>query len=139
MIKKYYQKYGFVFSILFTFVIIALFHFTKFGGLKLYPVVVNFSIFWLFFSSLFAKETIIQKFARIAEGELHPKTLVYTKNLTYIWSVYLLLQFLASLATMFMSDRVWMIFNGCISYVLLGMFFAVEYVVRILFKRRNNL
>lgn len=139
MIKKYYQKYGFVFSILFTFVIIALFHFTKFGGLKLYPVVVNFCIFWLFFSSLFAKETIIQKFARMTEGELAPKVLVYTRNLTYIWCVYLLLQFLFSVATLFMSDRVWMIFNGCISYVLLGVFFAVEYVVRILFKRRNNL
>lgn len=137
--RDFHRKYGFVFSILFTFAIITLFHFTKFGGLKFYPVVVNFCIFWLFFSSLFTKETIIQKFARLSEGELHPKTLSYTRNLTYVWVFYLLIQFLISFATVFMSDFVWIIFNGCLSYILLGVFFAIEYVVRILFKRRNNL
>lgn len=139
ILKKYYQKYGFLFSLLFTFVIIAVFHLTRFSGLKLYPVVVNFAIFWLFFSSLFADETIIQKFARLSEGQLHPKVQTYTKNLTYIWCVYLLFQFVFSFATIFMSDKVWMIFNGCISYVLLGVFFAVEYVFRMFFKRRHNL
>lgn len=135
------QKFGFVFSTLFTFFIIAIFYFTGLRGLKLYPVVVNFCFFLVFFSSLFDKETIIQKFARISEGgaELHPKIKVYTQNLTYIWCIYLLLQFFASLATLFMSDKVWMLFNGCISYVLLGIFFAIEYIFRISFKKKHNL
>lgn len=138
-IKNFYRKYGFAFSILFTFVVIALFNFTGFLGFKFYPVIVNFCIFWLFFSSLFMKETIIQKFVRLSEGELHPKTAMYTRNLTYIWAGYLLLQFFVSFLTLFMSDKIWMLFNGCLSYVLLGIFFAIEYVIRILFKRRNNL
>ena len=84
---------------------------------------------------------IIQKFARVSEGggELHPKIKTYTKNLTYIWCVYLLFQFLFSFATLFMSDRVWVIFNGCVSYILLGLFFAIEYVFRIRFKKKHNL
>ena len=140
LFKDCFKKYGFVFSTLFTFVVIALFHFTRLSGLKLYPVVMNFCIFMMFFTSVFSEETIIQKFARLSEGkELDPKTKNYTKNLTYIWCVYLLFQFLVSFATLFMSDKVWMIFNGCVSYILLGIFFAVEYVFRIFFKKRHGL
>ncbi len=138
-LKAIYKKYAVVFSLLFTFFIIALFHFTRLSGLKLYPAVVNFSIFMIFFSSLFANETVIQKFARMAEGELHPKVRVYTKNLTYLWCVFLFVQFALSVWTIFLPDRVWMIYNGCVSYILLGVFFAVEYIFRIFFKRKHNI
>lgn len=140
-LRNIFQKFGFVFSTLFTFFVIALFYFTGLRELKLYPVIMNFCIFLIFFSSLFDKETVIQKFARISEGggELHPKTKTYTKNLTYIWCIYLLIQFFASVATLFMSDKIWMIFNGCVSYILLGLFFAIEYIVRIRFKKKHNL
>ncbi len=140
-LRNIFQKFGFVFSTLFTFFVIALFYFTGLRELKLYPVIMNFCIFLIFFSSLFDKETVIQKFARISEGggELHPKTKAYTKNLTYIWCIYLLIQFFASVATLFLSDKIWMIFNGCVSYILLGLFFAIEYIVRIRFKKKHNL
>ena len=140
-LRNIFQKFGFVFSTLFTFFVIALFYFTGLRELKLYPVIMNFCICLIFFSSLFDKETVIQKFARISEGggELHPKTKDYTKNLTYIWCIYLLIQFFASVATLFLSDKIWMIFNGCVSYILLGLFFAIEYIVRIRFKKKHNL
>ncbi len=141
LLMNFIKRFAFVFSTLFTLGIIALFCFTGLRELKLYPVVMNFCIFCVFFSSLFDKETIIQKFARMSEGggELHPKIKTYTKNLTYIWCVYLFFQFLFSFATLFMSDRVWVIFNGCVSYILLGTFFAIEYVFRIRFKKKHNL
>ena len=133
------KKYGFVFSTLFTVFIILLFHFTRFGGLKLYPVVVNFAIFWIFLSSLFTEETIIQKFAKMTEGELTEPVKIYTKNLTYIWCGYLFLQFVCSVVTCFLSDKIWMIYNGCLSYIFLGCFFAIEYTVRIMFRRKKHL
>ena len=141
LLMNFIKRFAFVFSTLCTLAIIALFCFTGLRELKLYPVVMNFCIFCVFFSSLFDKETIIQKFARMSEGggELHPKIKTYTKNLTYIWCVYLFFQFLFSFATLFMSDRVWVIFNGCVSYILLGTFFAIEYVFRIRFKKKHNL
>ena len=124
-IKQIFKKYGFVFSFLFTICIIALFHFTRLRGLKIYPVAVNFAIFWLFFSSLFTNETIIQKFARLSEGTLTEPVKIYTKNLTYVWCVFLFLQFLCSVITCFLSDTVWIVYNGFLSYVLLGSFFAI--------------
>ena len=138
-LSEIYKKYGFVFSFLFTICVILFFHYTRFGGLKLYPVVVNFAIFWLFFSSLFQNETVIQKFARLSEGELTKPVKIYTRNLTYVWCVYLFVQFLISVATCFMSDRIWMIYNGFLSYFFLGCFFAIEYLIRIIFKKRNCL
>lgn len=133
------KKYGFVFSTLFTVSVILLFHFTRFGGLKLYPVVVNFAIFWIFSSSLFCKETVIQKFAKMTEGELSEPVKIYTRKLTYIWCVYLFIQFLCSVMTCFMSDKIWMLYNGFLSYIFLGCFFAIEYTVRIVFRKRKLL
>lgn len=138
-LKENIKKYGFIFSSLFTVAIILVFHFTRFGGLKLYPIVVNFAIFWLFFSSLFAKETILQKFAKLAEGELKEPVKIYTKNLTYIWCIFLFIQLMLSVITCFLSDRIWIVYNGFLSYFFLGCFFAIEYIFRIFFKRKNNL
>ena len=139
MADKKMKKYGFVFSTLFTVSVILLFHFTRFGGLKLYPVVVNFAIFWIFLSSLFCKETVIQKFAKMTEGVLSEPVKIYTRKLTYIWCVYLFIQFLCSVMTCFMSDKIWMLYNGFLSYIFLGCFFAIEYTVRIVFRKRKLL
>lgn len=139
LVRDFVKKYIFIFSLFFTFFIIALFHFTRLVGLKLYPVVVNFSIFFVFFSSLFSEETIIQKFARIAEGELKEPIKCYTKKLTYVWCVFLFVQFLLSIITCFLSDKIWMIYNGCLSYFFLGCFFAIEYIFRVIYKRKHGL
>ncbi len=128
-----------IFPIIFTFVIIGLFHFTNLIALKFYPAAINLAIFILFFSSTFTNETVIQKIARMMEGKELPDIVKnYTRKLTYVWCVFLLFNFLVSFATIFMSSKVWTIYNGCISYLLTGLLFAVEYVIRIRFKRKHN-
>ena len=125
---------------IFTIFIFVLFYFKRFFVIKFYPPIMNFTIFMIFFSSLFTKETIIQKFARIwSKKELHPLEMIYTKNLTYIWCVFLFLNFLFSIATIFMSDKIWMFYNCFLSYFLVGSIFIIEYIVRIVFRKRHNL
>ena len=68
--------------IIFTICLIALFYFKRYVIIKYYPICMNLLFFAIFFSSLFAKETIIQKFARMMDGELKPKVAEYTKNIT---------------------------------------------------------
>ncbi len=92
----------------------------------------------MFFTSLFQKETVIQKIARAMEPDIKPKALEYTRKLTYVWAVFTFLNWLVSVATVFMSEAVWALYNGFISYLLIGMFFAVEYIVRIRFKRKYD-
>ncbi len=124
--------------VIFTALIIALFHFTHWIVVKYYPAVMNFLIFMMFFISSFQKETVIQRFARMMEADIKPKALEYTRKLTYIWAGFTFLNFVVSCLSIFMSENFWMWYNGCISYVLIGIFFAVEYVVRINFKRKYD-
>lgn len=137
--RSFFKKYGFLFSISFTFFIIGLFYVTGLNALKIYPVIVNFSFFLIFFISLFAQKTVIQKIAELQEGVLNNSVKIYTRNLTYLWCIFLFIQFLISMLTLFLDDKIWMIYNGFVSYILLGSFFAIEYMVRIILKRKKIL
>ena len=122
-----------------TVFIVCLFHFSKVYVLKFYPVIVNSFILCVFFSSLFCKETIIQKIARKMEGkELSDFTKKYTKRLTYVWCVFLFVNLMISIATVFMSDKIWALYNACISYIALGVMFGVEYIVRIIMRAKYD-
>lgn len=120
-----------------TLCIVFLFYIKRFVFLKFYPPICNLVIFLVFFSSLFTKETVIQKFARMFGDKLEKPALIYTRNLTYIWCVFTFLNFIVSIWTIFQSDNIWILYNGLISYILIGFLFVIEYVVRIIFRKRN--
>lgn len=120
-----------------TVLVICLFHFTKLFFVKFYPVCANLTVFLVFFISLFSKETVIQKFAKAIDGELSENALKYTRNLTCIWCVLTFFNFAVSLATVFMSEEIWALFNGLISYLLIGTLFFVEYIIRTILKKKN--
>lgn len=123
--------------IILTLCIIILFYFKRFVFLKLYPPICNFTVFMVFFLSLFAKETVIQKFARACGDKLEKPAWNYTRNLTYFWCIFMFLNFALSVYTIFLSDNIWILYNGFISYILVGLMFAIEYVVRIILRKRN--
>ena len=124
-------------SIAITLSVIALFHYTQLFFVKFYPVCANLTVFLVFFCSLFAKETVIQKFAKMVDGELSENALKYTRNLTYIWCVLTFFNFVVSLVTVFLSEEIWALFNGLISYILIGTLFFVEYIIRTVLKKKN--
>ena len=115
------------------FAVIGIFHFTD---LKYYPPVMNFCLFMIFFSSLFQERTVIQKIALASDPNSNEAVMKYTKNLTYIWAVFTFLNFLVSVGTVFMSEKIWALYNGFISYLLVGIIFIIEYIVRINFMRK---
>lgn len=119
-------------------IVILIMRCTRWHFIKWYPVVINFSIFFIFFISSFAKETVIQKFARLIEPDIKPKALEYTRKLTYVWVLFTFLIFSISLGTIFLSQRIWEIYNGFISYILVGIFFAIEYIIRVRFKKKYD-
>ena len=111
-----------------TICVVLLFHFSKIYALKFYPVVVN--------SFIFCVETIIQKVAKKMDGDLTDFSRNYTRKLTYVWCVFLFVNLSISIATVFLSERIWELYNACISYVALGVMFGVEYIVRIIMRAR---
>ena len=124
---------------LFTLFIIFIFYIKRAFFLKFYPPAVNLFFFLIFFSSLFFKETVIQKTAKLMAGELTPCVRTYTRKLTYVWCIFTFFNFLVSLITVFMSDNVWIVYNGCISYLLAGVLFGLEYAFRIYLRKKGKL
>lgn len=121
-----------------TILVVLLFHFSKIYALKFYPVIVNSFIFCVFFSSLFCKETVIQKIAKKMDGELTDFSRNYTRKLTYVWCVFLFINLSISFATVFMSAKIRTLYNACISYIALGVMFGVEYIVRIILRAKYD-
>ena len=132
------SRFKFAIPIFIMLLVILIFHYTNWIVAKYYPVIVNFVLFCIFFGSTFSEETVIQKMAKLMEPNIKPKALEYTRKLTYIWSIFMLANFFISLATVFMSEKVWAIYNGFLSYMLVGVFFIIEYMVRINFKKKYD-
>lgn len=132
------SRFKFAIPIFIMLLVILIFHYTNWIVAKYYPVIVNFVLFCIFFGSTFSEETVIQKMAKLMEPNIKPKALEYTRKLTYIWSIFMLANFFISLATVFMSEKVWAIYNGFLSYMLVGGFFIIEYMVRINFKKKYD-
>ena len=132
------KKLKAIIPVLGTVCVVLLFHFSKIYALKFYPVIVNSFIFCVFFSSVFCEETIIQKIAKKMDGELTDFSRNYTRKLTYVWCIFLFVNLSISFATVFMSPKVWELYNACISYIALGVMFGVEYIVRIILRAKYD-
>lgn len=130
------MKLKYLLPVLITIIVILIFHYTQFFAIKYYPVLANLTVFLIFISSLFTKETVIQKIAKTIEGEIDDFTKNYTRKITYVWCVFMFVNLIISIATVFMSEKWWALYNGCISYIAISVMFAVEYLVRIILRKK---
>ncbi len=103
-----------------------------------YPVIVNLLMLSLFMSSLWQKETMVERFARLQEPELPDYAVTYTRTVTKVWCLFFVINGSISLTTSFMSMEVWTLYNGLLSYLLAGLLFAIEFATRLYVKRKNN-
>lgn len=99
--------------------------------LKLYPVMVSAALLVVFAASLWRPPTVIERIARLAEPALAPQAIVYTRKVTQVWCGFFLLNGLAGLWTVLWgSDEAWLLYNGLLSYVFMGLLFAGEWLLR---------
>jgi uncharacterized membrane protein len=103
-----------------------------------YPVVVNILMLTLFAHSLFQDKSIIERFARLQDPSLPEYAIDYTRTVTKVWCVFFIVNAGVALSTTFMSLEVWTLYNGLISYFFAGSLFAVEFIVRIFVKKKNE-
>ncbi len=105
--------------------------------LRLYPMLLTLLVFAFFFGSLFTRMPLAERLARMAQHDLPPQGVIYTRHLTWIWCGVLLCNALVSLYTAIAASfKVWSLYNGVIVYFLLGGVFACEYVVRTYLRRK---
>ena len=107
--------------------------------LKLYPVLVNLAFLGAFAWSLAAPPSMVERMARLTEPDLPPSGVAYTRVVTQVWCGFFVVNGAIALYTaLFSSDAVWSLYNGVIDYLLMGLLFAGEYLVRIRFKRAHH-
>ncbi len=107
--------------------------------LKLYPVLVNAALLGIFAYSLLSPPSIIEHFARLTEPELPARAIRYTRRVTQVWCGFFAANGVIALVTaLWTSSATWTLYNGLIAYLMMGLLFAGEYVVRWHFKRQLN-
>lgn len=99
--------------------------------LKLYPVFMSVGALVIFASTLFKPPSMIERFARIVEPNLPPEGVVWTRKVTLVWCLFFFMNALIATFTVFVTSTfVWVIYNGFISYVLMGLLFVGEFILR---------
>jgi uncharacterized membrane protein len=111
--------------------IVVSFYFNSLEALKLYPVLINISLLILFASSLFFPPSMIERFARLQEPDLDQKGVIYTSRVTKVWCGFFVINgSIAFYTAMFSSDEIWTLYNGLVSYLLMGVLFLSEFTYR---------
>ena len=99
--------------------------------LLFYPVAVNVLLLAIFAVSLRRPPSVIERLARLSHPDLPEAGVRYTRRVTQVWCGFFLLNGTVALFTALRGDlALWTLYNGAISYALMGILFAGEYFLR---------
>ena len=96
---------------------------------RLYPAVMVALALAVFSVSLL-RTPLVESIARRMGENLDERGVAYCRTVTKVWTVFLFAHLAVTVSTVFASQEVWVIYNGCIAYVLMGALFAGEWIVR---------
>lgn len=96
-----------------------------------YPVWVNILMLSVFGGSLFARQSLIERLARLQTPDLPPQAVAYTRKVTQIWCVFFILNGLvAALLVYWQRYDWWSVYTGIIAYLLMGILMGGEWLYR---------
>lgn len=105
--------------------------------LKLYPVLVNAALLFMFGTSLLHPPSMVERIARLGDPDLPAAAVPYTRKVTQLWCCFFVVNELVALLTaLYASTRAWLIYNGFIAYVLMACVFTGEWLARRRLQRR---
>jgi uncharacterized membrane protein len=99
--------------------------------LRWYPELMNLFLLAAFGWSLIYGPPFVERFARLREPNLPPAAVRYTRVVTWVWVGFFAFNGSMSAAlTLWAPLSWWTLYNGMMSYALMGMLFAGEWVFR---------
>ncbi len=99
--------------------------------LRWYPVLISAFMLGLFGLSLKFGPPMVERLARLREPQLPDVAIDYTRQVTRVWSLFFLCNgLIAAALTLWAPLSWWMLYTGLISYGLMGLLFAIEWLVR---------
>lgn len=100
--------------------------------LRFYPAITNAAMLLLFSWTLLSPPSLIERIAKIQHPNLPPEGIVYTRRVTEVWCAFFIVNGGIAFATaLWGSFELWSLYNGLIAYLLMGLLFVGEYIVRI--------
>lgn len=98
---------------------------------RMYPVAVNLGMLILFGWTLLRPPSMVERIARLTEPDLPPYGIVYTRRVTQVWVAYFIINgSIAFWTAVWGSQAIWTLYNGLISYCVMGVLFGGEWLVR---------
>lgn len=105
--------------------------------LRWYPVLINALLLISFGWSLVYGPPLVERIARLREPDLPPAAVPYTRAVTWVWIGFFAFNGSMSAAlTLWAPLSWWTLYNGLLSYLLMGSLFAVEWLLRQRLRRR---
>jgi peptidoglycan-N-acetylglucosamine deacetylase len=96
-----------------------------------YPSLVNGVLLWVFALSLVGEQPIVERFARLQVSDLSDGERRYCRSVTLVWCVFFVLNGTVAMILALRAPHAWWAaYTGGVSYVLVGVLFAAEYLVR---------
>ena len=105
--------------------------------MKITPVLINLNFLILFATSLFKPPSMVERFARLKFKNLPPEATPYCRNVTYIWILFFIGNGSIAIWTVFQEMKIWTFYNGFLSYILMGVIFAGEFIYRTIFIKKK--
>jgi uncharacterized membrane protein len=95
------------------------------------PVAINGVLLVAFARTLRRGPSMIERFARLQRSDLSDEEMRYCRSVTVVWCAFFVLNgAVAAALAAFGSLAAWTLYTGAISYVLMGILFAAEFIVR---------
>ena len=107
-------------------------------ALLYYPVLVNAILCGTFAWSLRTGDPLLLRIVRARGIPMSRHGPPYLRRLTSVWAVFFAMNALVALWTTTTTLKTWTLYNGLISYVLVGTLMLCEWLYRIHYKRKHD-
>jgi uncharacterized membrane protein len=109
-------------------------------AIKIYPLTISFGLAVVFSYSILRPPTIIERIARRMAPNLNERGVRYTRQVTKAWVIFFIVNGAISAWTaIYANIDVWLLYNGFISYILMGLLFSLEFLMRQTVKKHHFL
>ncbi|WP_236665096.1 COG4648 family protein [Aeromonas dhakensis] len=96
-----------------------------------YPLAVSLALLCLFGWSLTRPMSLVERLARLQDPALPAAAIGYTRRVTQVWCGFFVINGALAAFTIWHGDlALWSLYNGLVSYLLMGGLMGAEYLVR---------
>ncbi|HBS23098.1 MULTISPECIES: hypothetical protein [Thalassospira] len=108
-------------------------------AIRFYPVIVSLTMGAVFTVTLFTDRPMVERLARLRMPDLDDYSIAYTRKLTKVWIGFFAVNaMIATWTALYASMEIWTLYNGFLSYLLIGILFIGEWPVRRILRARHD-